>query len=250
MVPELTQYEFSKTLDGVAAEVIATLERAEPPVDALKLARGMGLSVAWDPMQTGRGRIVRLRGYTHQADQASILVRPDERRERLQWAVAHEIGEVCAVQVFDRLGVDPREAPIGSREMVANQLAGRLLLPREWFLDAATSCGWDLFALKSRFTTASHELIARRMLDCAPPVSITIFDHGRCTFRQGNTSGRRRPLVRRESDAWREAHEIAQPVVQSDSLCRVQAWPVHEPDWKREILRTLWHADEDLDALL
>ena len=40
--------------------------------------------------------------------------------------MAHEIGETCACQVFDRLSVDPREAPPGARETVANQLAGRL----------------------------------------------------------------------------------------------------------------------------
>jgi hypothetical protein len=31
-------------------------------------------------------------------------------------------------------------------------------------------------------------------------------------------------------------------------LCRVQAWPVHEPGWKREILRSEWHALDDEQA--
>jgi hypothetical protein len=250
MIPELTQYELSKALDSVAAEAVASLARAEPPVDALQLACDLGLQVAWDANQAGRGRVVRLRSFTDHAERASILVRPEERRERLQWAVAHELGELCSAQVFDLLAVDPREAPPGAREMIANQMAGRLLLPRRWFLEAATSCGWDLAELKSRFGTASHELIARRMLDFAPLVTITIFDHGQRTFRRANTPIRAPSLIRIEAEAWRDAHELGHRAIRSNSMCRVQAWPVHEPGWKREILRTLWRADEDLEALL
>jgi hypothetical protein len=162
--------------------------------------------------------------------------------------VAHEIGELSAVEVFGHLGVDPHEAPAGTREMVANQLAGRLLLPRNWFLQSAQRYAWELPELKAQFTTASHELIARRMLDFAPAVTITIFDHGRRTFRRGNLARRPPAPVNLEMAAWRESHEKCRSVTCSDDLCCVQAWPVHEADWKREILRTLWHADDELDV--
>jgi hypothetical protein len=250
MIPELTQREFSQTLDEIAAELMTVLDEAGPPVDALALARGLGMDVAWDARQAHCGRLVRLRGYAQPASHGSILLRPEERPERLQWAIAHEIDETSAVRVFERLNVDPREAPAGSREAVANQLASRVLLPRRWFLEAAASGGWDLIALKKRFSTASHELIARRMLDFAPPVIVTICDHGRPTFRRSNL-GRRIPrLVPLESAVWREAHENARPASESDAYCRVQAWPVHEAHWKREILRTLWYADEELEILV
>ncbi len=83
----------------------------------------------------------------------------------MQWAIAHELGECERHRVFEFLQVDPREAPPAAREAVANHLASRILLPREAFSADATACGWDLPELKSRYTTASHELIARRMLD-------------------------------------------------------------------------------------
>lgn len=245
MLPELTQDEFSLALDAVAGGVIA-LGDVGPPVDAVRLARALDLAVAWDAAQPGRGRIVRLRGYAGAKEQGSILVRPEPRPERLQWAVAHELGEACAFQVFDHLGVDPREAPAGAREMVANQLAGRILLPRRWFGEEGRRCGWDLLALKARFATASHELIARRMLDFAVPIAITIFDHGRRTFRRGNLPGPIRELAPLELAAWRSAHDAAKPAIEADSACRVQAWPVHEPDWKREILRTEWFGSDDM----
>jgi predicted transcriptional regulator len=247
MLPELTQEELSQALDGVAEETIAALGDAGPPVDALALARALGLTVTWDESQSGRARVVRL-GEWADAAPGSILLRHDPRPERLQWAVAHEIGELCAVEVFDRLGVDPREAPSGARETVANQLAGRLLLPHRWFAEAGAECGWDLYELKSRFSTASHELIARRMLDLPLSVAITIFDHGRRTFRRGNTGRRLPPLLPVETAAWRAAHATGEPAIESGPLCRVQAWPVHEPEWKREILRTEWHALDDDQA--
>src|SRR5262245_5701242 len=243
MLPELTQEEFSLALDDVAAEVLDSVGLASPPVDAIQLANALRLDVAWDDSQAGRGRVVRLRDYRGGPARGSILVRPEPRRERVQWAVAHEIGETCAHWVFSRLGVDPREAPSGARETVANQLAGRLLLPRAWFDVDARALDWDVPGLKLRYVTASHELIARRMLDFDPPIAITLFDHGRRTFRRANVARRSPPLVTAELAAWRSAHEDSQACTVEDRACRVQAWPIHEPDWKREILRTLWRAE-------
>lgn len=243
MLPELTPDEFSAALDAVAADVHLHHASPDAPIDALALARAMGLAVAWDRRQRGRGRTARLAGRSGDGTRESILLRPDPRRERLQWAIAHEIGELYACQVFDRLSVDPREAPPAAREAVANALASRILLPRDAFARDGRSCGWDLLELKSRYPSASHELIARRMLDFDSPVIITVFDHGRRTFRRGNLPFRLPPLGELELAAWRVAHEQSVATVEADFARRVQAWPVHEPDWKREILRTEWLAD-------
>ena len=95
--------------------------------------------------------------------------------------------------MFRSLSVDPREAPPAARETVANQLAARILLPRGEFGCDARACDWNLLELKQRYVTASHELIARRMLDFTPAVIITIFDQGRRTFRRGNLPFRALP---------------------------------------------------------
>jgi hypothetical protein len=216
----------------------------EPPIDALVLARALGVSVAWDESQSGRGRVARLAARGGPA-RGSILVRPEPRRERLQWVVAHEIGELSAHRVFAHLSIDPREAPPAAREAVANGLASRILLPREAFARDARAVGWDLASLKARYATASHELVARRMLDFEPAVIITIFDHARRTFRRGNLPFRAPPWSAVEALAWRLAHHESRPTVQSDAARRVQAWPVHEPDWKREILRAEWLGAEE-----
>ncbi len=246
MLPEIPDEQLAAELDSIALDTLMGEGVDHPPVDAFEIARGMRLAVAWDDRQRGRARCVRLGPGVDGTGRPAILLRPDDRRERLQWAVAHEIGEQLASQVFGRLGIDAREADPSCREQLANLLASRLLLPGEWFVTDGTACGWDLRELKARYATASHELIARRMLDCSPPVIITIFDQGQVTFRRSNVSGRVPPLSAGEEACWRKAHDAAHdaahdgawPSESGDGLGEIRAWPVHEAQWKREILRT------------
>jgi hypothetical protein len=192
--------------------------------------------VAVDERQQGRARYVRLKGRSSQP-RATILLRPEPRLERRQWAVAHEIGEHAAHRVFAAWGVDPREASPAAREEVANRLAGRLLVPAAWFAEDGIATDWDLPHLKSRYATASHELIVRRMLECPPPIIITIFDQGAIYFRRSNVPGRVPPLSAQEWRPWQEAHQANRPAEGMVGRCRVRAWPVHEIGWKREVLR-------------
>ena len=193
MFAELTREELAAGLDAVAGELLAGAEVDSPPVDAFLLARRLGITVALDDGQQNRARYVRLDSRRPARSRPTILLRSDPRRERRHWAVAHEIGEYAAHRVFAHWGVDVREVVPRAREEVANCLAGRLLLPTEWFLADARAGGWDLAALKARYATASHELIARRMLECPPPVIVTIFDHRVVSFRRSNLPGACRP---------------------------------------------------------
>ncbi len=238
MLCELTQEELAAGLDRVAMAVLAEAGVDRPPVDAFAVAGALGITVALDDRQLGRARYVRLSSYPTVHPRATILLRPEPRPERKQWAVAHEIGEHVAHRVFQALQVDPREAAANAREAVANRLAGRILVPAQWFAADASGGGWELPELKARYATASHELIARRMLECRPPVIITIFDHGRVTFRRSNLPGRPPPLSPAEAACWRSVHHRSQAEQTHDGLRTIQGWPVHEEGWKREILRT------------
>ncbi len=237
MLAEITAEDFSSGLDAVAMEVLDKGRLDAPPVDAVLLARRLGVTVAVDDRQRGRARYVRLRGSHGRRARPTILLRPEARAERRHWAVAHEIGEHVAHRVFSYLGIDPREAAPDSREKVASQLAGRLLLPGPWFGADGAACRWDLLTLKARYRTASHELIARRMLDLSPPVIITIFDHGQIHFRGSNVPGHVPAPSSGEIACWRIAHDRNRPEQTFDGANAIQAWPVHEPGWKREILR-------------
>jgi Zn-dependent peptidase ImmA (M78 family) len=237
MLPELTREELAAGMDAVVMEILEEAGVHAPPVDAMELARRLGITVALDEFQEGRARYVRLAGRRAAQNRPTILLRPDERRERLHWAIAHEIGEHAAHRVFAAWGADPRETSPRAREELANCLAGRLLLPTAWFAPDGLGTGWDLLALKSRYATASHELIARRMLECRPPAIITIFDQGEIYFRRSNLPGRVPPPSSAERACWRTVHQQNRPQHSHDGLNRIQCWPVHEEVWKREILR-------------
>ena len=238
MLPEISAEELCAQLDTVAAEVLFEAGCEEPPVDAWAVAEALKITVAVDDRQHGRARYVRLRSFRGGGSKPSILLRPDPRAERRQWAVAHEIGEHVAWRVFELLGVDPREARPDARESVANELAGRLLLPAARFKADAVASSWDLLGLKARYRTASHELIARRMLDFPPPVIVTVFDHGRVSWRRGNLPGRAPDPSAGELHCWQTVHDRNRPWQYTSAGQAIAGWPVHEDGWQREILRT------------
>jgi hypothetical protein len=237
MLSEYTREELAAGLDRVVEEILAEAGVEGPPVDALEVARTLGIAVALDDRQEGRARYVRLGGRREGGARPTILLRPEPRAERRQWAVAHEIGEHFAHRVFAMWGVDPRKTAADAREEVANHLASRLLLPAEWFESDATGCGWDLLRLKARYATASHELIARRMLECRPAVIVSIFDDGRISFRRGNLPGGTPLPCETELSCWRKVHDKGRSRRMRAGSVAVQGWPVHEEGWKREILR-------------
>jgi IrrE N-terminal-like domain len=244
MLPEIPPDEFAAALDACAAEVLWEAAIEGPPVDAELVAQRLALVVADDATMNCRGRFVLLSNQAFEAPgQGTIVVGPAERPERRQWAVAHEIGESVALRVFAALGVRPQAAPPDARELVANHLASCLLLPRRWFAADGAELDWDLAALKARYTTASHELIARRMLEMPRPLVITLFDMGSAQWRRSNVPGRVPRMLPQELDTWRRSHELGLAASATldpaaTGLERVRAWPVHEPGWKREILRS------------
>jgi hypothetical protein len=244
MLSEIPADEIAAAIDACAGEVLWEAGVNEPPVDAHAVAEGLNLVVAHDYGMPLRGRFVRLAEQNRDdgGGVATIVIGPAERPEREQWAIAHEIGESVAYRVFERLGVSFDEALATAREDVANRLAGALLLPRRWFAADGREFEWDLFALKERYETASHELIARRMLEMRPPIVITVCDRGRVTWRRSNVSARTPAMLPEEKAVWKEAHETGlhswDRLDAETGLESVHCWPVHEPDWKREILRS------------
>src|SRR5262249_15301739 len=89
---------------------------------------------------------------------------------------------------------------------------------------------------KQRYCTASHELIARRMLDCSVPICVSVYDQNRLTWRKSNVPSLRARPTEWEMDVCRRAHDSGEPLVE-DGPPRIQAWPIHEPPWQREIVR-------------
>lgn len=232
--------------DAADREVDTVLERAGgrfPPVDAFAVAERLGMTVAFDAGSTVRARTKRLGGRT------TILLRPDDRPERLQWSLAHEIGESRVWRIAEAdesLSLDEVATPAGQpgedaashdrREQLANLFAARFLLPTSTFGDHVVELDADLQTLKGLYGTASHELIATRMLDLDRPRVVTVFDNGRLVRRRSNgVCGRLHPA---EERVWQRCRVTGDLVRETYGELRVDCWPIHEPGWEREILIT------------
>lgn len=241
MILHLPAEQVQVAVESVAVDLLREAGVVEPPIDALAVARRLGMVLLRDGRAETRARLVRLR--TQASGRDAIYLADEPRPERRQWAVAHELGELAAARVFALLGVDPIDAAQSAREDVANRLASCLLLPGNWFGADGAACDWDLLQLKAIYVSASHELIARRMLNQRPPIVVTLLDQGEPRWRRSNCFERPPRISESEWAAWRGAHELG--LVQGCSaaslprgVAEVTAWPVHEPGWKREILRT------------
>jgi predicted transcriptional regulator len=234
MIEDLPREDILATVDCLVEEMLQSAGLTAPPIDAIALARGhLGISVYLDRSQSQRGRAQRSAG------RKQIFLRPEPTEERHQWTVAHEIGEHLKTGLLERLGIAPAETRTMLGESLANLFAYHLLVPSCWFATDAPQLAYDLLELKKRYQTASHEVIGWRFLDLPDPCIVTVVDNGHIHRRRSNAWTIRRCLEPAEEACQRYVHYYSRPrMVQTDDWT-VHGWPVHQADWKREILRSV-----------
>jgi Zn-dependent peptidase ImmA (M78 family) len=236
---ELSREEVHEALDRAVEELLAAAGVSGPPVDVIKIAqRHLGMVVCLDRRQEQRGRAQRA------GDRKHIFLRPEPCEERHQWTVAHEIGEHLKADLLLRVGIEPGGTRPMFGESLANLFAHRLLVPTSWLRDDAPACAFDLPELKARYATASHEVIAWRLLDLPHPCIITVVDNGHVHRRRSNAWPVRKDLESIEAECQRYVNYFSRPHQTGRDGWAVQGWPVHQPDWKREILRSVVEAAE------
>ncbi len=241
MFSDITRDEYNDALEQTAEELLWEANIEPGAVDAFELANRLGVAVLRDDHLPRRGQFVRLAAGGSSGSQATVLLGRERRSERQHWALAHELGEGIASRVFERLGVPLADVRPGSREQVANGLASRLLLPLRPFRKVGVACDWDLFELKGAFPTASHELIARRLLDLRNPIVVTVVDQESVSWRRANVPGVPNQMIASEADHWQQCHLRGEPsygeaTADEIGTAIIRCWPVHEPHWAREIV--------------
>jgi Zn-dependent peptidase ImmA (M78 family) len=226
--------DITDVIDRVIEQLLDAAGCTSPPVDAIALAqRHLGMVVCQNRRQEQRGKAQRSAGLKQ------IVLRPEPTEERHQWTVAHEIGEYHKAVLLERLGIAPeRTAPLAG-ESLANLFAYRLLLPSCWFAADARRCRFDLAELKQRYGTASHEVIAWRLLDLSEPCIITVIDNDHVSKRRSNAWPANRLLSPAEDECRRYVNSYSRPYFFRKENWTVQGWPIHQTDWKREILRSV-----------
>lgn len=234
MMDDLPREEVVAILDELIAELLTKADIHEPPVDAIVLAqRHLGMSVLLDRRQTERGRAQRA------GKRPQIFLRPEPTVERHQWSVAHEIGEHLKTQILARLNLEPEEARILTGDSLTNVFSSRLLVPGFWFADDARRLDCDLLQLKQRYSTASHEVIARRFLELPFPTVITVVDNDTVELRKSNGPRVSKTLEPIEREAQQYVNLHSKPKLLARDSWTVQCWPIHQTDWRREILRSV-----------
>jgi hypothetical protein len=234
MREEVAREEVVDVVDHAVADLLRAAGVTAPPVDAIALAQGhLGMVVCLDRRQRQRGRAQRAAG------RRQIYLRPEPTEERHQWTVAHEIGEHMKASLLERLGMEPGQTPAMAGESLANLFAYRLLVPTAWLAAEAPALDWDVLALKKRFRTASHEVIAWRFLDLPEPCVITVIDNDDVSRRRSNAWPINRRLAPAEQACQKYVNSHSRPRVVRRDGWTVQGWPVHQSDWKREILRSV-----------
>jgi hypothetical protein len=238
MIEDLSREEVVGTVDCLVEELLRTAGVEKPPVDAIALAqKHLGMHICLDRGQPQRGRAQRAGG------RRQIYLRPEPREERHQWTVAHEIGEHLKTELLQRLGAEPDQTRAMAGESLANLMAFHLLVPQCWWMSDAPARGYDLLELKQQYATASHEVVAWRLLDLSEPCIVTIVDNDQIYRRRSNAWPIRRVLEPVEQECQRSINRDSRPRVVRDNGWTVQGWPVHQSDWKREILRSVVEGD-------
>jgi len=234
MAEELIRDEVLAVIDRMVNELLDQAGIIEPPVDAIALAqRHLGITICLDQSQSQRGRAQRAGG------KQQIYLKPEPTEERHQWTVAHEVGEHLKPSLMERLGLEPAEVKVMSGESLANLFAYRLLVPGCWFAGDARDADFNLLKLKERYRTSSHEVIAWRFLDLPEPCIVTIVDNEHISRRRSNAWPTRRQLEPAEEKCQRYVHYYSRPKLIQEDSWTVHGWPVHQTDWKREILRSV-----------
>ncbi len=238
MREDLDREEVVGTVDRLVEELLRAAGVVQPPVDAIALAqRHLGMLVCIDRRQPQRGRAQRAGG------RKQIFLRPEPNEERHQWTVAHEIGEHCKAALLEQLGTDPSATRAMAGESLANLFAYRLLVPTCWFTTDAPTCDYDVPALKQRYATSSHEVVAWRLLDLPEPCVITVLDNEHVSRRKSNAWRIRRELEPPERACQQYVNYYSRAHVVREDGWTVHGWPVHQADWKREILRSVYDGE-------
>ena len=234
MLDELNGEEVAAVVDRIIGDLLAAASVDQPPVDAIRIAqRTLGITVCLDGGQQSRGRAQR------SGRHRQIYLRPEPIKERHQWTVAHEIGEHLKPTLLRALEIEPDQTGAMMGEALANLFASRLLVPQSWLSVDAPALHFDIAALRERYHSASHEVVGMRLLDLPAACIITIVDNGHVYRRRSNARTVTRMLEAPELLCQEYVHRFSRKYRVQEAGWMVHGWPVHQVDWKREVLRSV-----------
>jgi hypothetical protein len=237
MNDDLTREDVAQRADRIVDDLLTAAGVTQPPVDALAVARHLGMTIREEEANESQGRPRR------KAAAGVLVIARDGSEECRQWTAAQAVGERLKPDLMRRLGLDPAAPRAFSGESFADMIARRLLTPTAWFSHDARAAGWDVPEVQRLYTTASLELTAWRLLDLTEPCIITLIESDHIQRRRSNAWRVNKTLQPAERECQRYVHVFSRPRTVAADGWTVQGWPLHKPDWKREILRSVVEAE-------
>ena len=198
MNEDLSRDEIHSIVDHTVEEMLSEAAMQTPPVDALALARHLGLAIEPRP----KAKVKK-----------DFLAPLDPTTEAKQWLAAQAIGEHLKPSLLQRLGIVPEQKRLLLGESLATLVASHLLLPAAWFGDDARALEYDVLELKKRYATVAADVIAWRLLDLPTPCIITIVDNDHVQRRRSNAWRVRRELEEPERECQRYVNHFSRPRV-------------------------------------
>lgn len=209
-------------LEGAILRILREAGIEKPPVEVERVLRFLDLDdICWSSDQQ-----VKQVALIHSENKGKyrILVPTNYPAERLPFTLAHECVEYIAL----REGLKPVHWKI-------NQSAAELLLPTAWVRQCISDEGFDLFALRRRFFTASLETCALKMLGLATsPCILTVADRKGMRRRSYARKALERPISHLEEEVLAEAFRGIDIVERVEGGLRCSAFPV--PDTRKQYI--------------
>ena len=228
-------------IDAVDRLVAGLLERAgvnTPPVNALVLAEhhlGIPVEVVEPAEEDESGR----RRPRARPSGGGITLTTDMTNEQQQRAAADGIARLLLPDIYRKVGVvDGSE----SKQFVAHVrglTVARVLIPGRLLRAALRDCKYDVPELHKRFSTASMEAVAARLLDLDDPCVIAVVDDGVVASRRGNRAPANRKLEAAEQECVDRVTELDLPHRTRIGEWTAWGWPVPNRPFRRIILRAV-----------
>lgn len=229
--------ELFEACDRLVAGLLDRAGVTDPPVDALRIAEdhlGIPVEIA-EPEEDEQGRPrPRARRPT-----SGIVLSPHMSAEQQQSAAAQGIARTLLPDLLRKLGIVPGSETKQAAAHFRGLLIARLLVPTRMLRSALRNCKYDMVALKERFSTASFESIALRLLDLDDPCVIAVVDDGVVAVRRSNATQTTRKLTPAEQRCLDRVMELDRPHSTRLEGWSVQGWPVPGRPFRRVVLRAV-----------
>ncbi len=235
---DFSQEELVEAIDRLVAGMLERAGVTTAPVDALFIAEhhlGIPVEVVEPAEEDESGR----RRPRSRPAGGGITLTTDMSAEQRQRAAADGIARLLVPDIYRKVGVVEGTE---SKQFVAHVrglTVARILIPGKLLRAALRDCKYDVPELHKRFTTASMEAVAARLLDLDDPCVIAIVDDGAVASRRSNRMPVNRKLEDAEQECVDRVTELDLPHRARVGEWTAWGWPVPNRPFRRIILRAV-----------